>query len=40
MDELLTELSDWMANANVIADFIGLILVLRKLMRWIVLKWF
>jgi len=40
MDELLTEISDWMANANVIADFIGLVILLRKLIRWVMLKWF
>jgi hypothetical protein len=40
MDELLTEISDWLANANVIADFIGLIFLLRKLIRWVMLKWF
>lgn len=38
MDELLNEVSDWLANANVIADFIGLIFLLRKLIRWVMLK--
>ena len=38
MDELLNEVSDWLANAGVIADFLGLILVLRKLIRWVMLK--
>jgi len=39
MDELWVEITDWMVNANVVADVIGLVLVLRKLIRWLRWKW-
>lgn len=40
MDDLMCEMAKWIENANGIADAIGLILVVRRLVRWLRLKWF
>lgn len=40
MDDLIYEITQWIENASGIADFIGLLLAIRRLLRWLRLKWF